>query len=62
MKVTNDKNCFCITCNRAFHYLGIAKHRAMHRDRHELCKITYTDGSTYLHDFRDTTIPTKKEA
>lgn len=44
--VTNDKDCYCHTCGRDFHYLGIARHRAMHRDRKENCEITFTDGNT----------------
>ena len=51
MRVTNEKNCRCITCKRDFHCLGIARHRAMHRDKQEVCEIIYTDGSTYIHDF-----------
>lgn len=51
MKVTNLKGCYCCTCNKAFHYLGIARHRAMHRDKKEDCKITYTNGDTYTHKF-----------
>jgi len=50
MKVTKEKNCFCHTCKRAFHYLGINRHRAMHRDRKENCKITYTNGN--IHTFK----------
>ena len=45
-KVTREKNCYCHTCDKDFHYLGIAKHRAMHRDRKEDCKITFTHGDT----------------
>jgi hypothetical protein len=30
----------CDTCGRAFNSLGIARHRAMHRDRHENCTET----------------------
>jgi len=45
MRVTNAKNCFCHTCDRAFHYLCIARHRAMHRDNRENCEITFTYGS-----------------
>jgi len=52
VKVTNKKNCYCVTCQRAFHYLGIAKHRAAHRKRGEYCEIIYTDGRTFVHDFR----------
>lgn len=51
MKVTSKKNCFCFTCSKAYHYLGIARHRALHRDRGEDCKISFTDGrvETYLY-------------
>jgi len=51
MAVTTGKNCYCHTCEKPFHYLGITRHRAMHKDRREDCKITYTDGDTYLHRF-----------
>ena len=51
MSVTNFKNCYCHTCKKAFHYLGISKHRSAHRDRREDCEITYTHGDTYIHDF-----------
>ena len=53
MKVTSYKNCFCATCMKDFHYLGIARHRAMHRDKRENCEITYTNGKTYLHNFSE---------
>jgi len=45
------KNCYCITCKKKFHWLGITRHRAMHRDRREDCRITYSDGITYWHLF-----------
>ena len=51
MRVTNAKNCHCHTCGRDFHYLGIANHRAAHRSKKEYCKITYTHGDTYVHDY-----------
>ena len=51
MKVTIVKNCYCHTCKRSFHYLGITRHRAMHRARKEDCKITYTHGYTYIYKF-----------
>lgn len=51
MKVTNRKNCYCWTCGKAFHYLGITRHRAAHRDRGEDCRITYTHGDTYNQEF-----------
>jgi len=53
MWVTNLKECYCHTCRKEFHYLGIARHRAMHRERKENCKITYTHNDTYLHNFGD---------
>lgn len=49
--VTNAKNCTCQRCGRNFHYLGIARHRAMHRDRKEDCEIIYTNGDVYIHEF-----------
>jgi len=33
------KTCYCYNCRRWFHSLGIARHRAMHRDRKEDCTI-----------------------
>lgn len=48
-----QKTCYCHTCQKWFHYLGINRHRAMHRDKKEICKITYTDGNTCIFDFRD---------
>ncbi len=53
MKVTRFKNCFCTTCQKAFHYLGIARHRTMHKEKQEKCKITYTNGDTYTHDYQN---------
>ena len=41
----------CHTCNKHYHYLGIAKHRAMHRKKMEDCVITYTNGDTFNHLF-----------
>jgi len=47
MIVTNEKNCYCHTCKKYFHYLGITKHRAAHRGRREDCTITFTHGDTW---------------
>ena len=44
-------DCYCYTCDRGFHSLGIARHRAMHRDHDEDCKIEYEDGAIYKHNF-----------
>ena len=46
-----EKHCYCRECNRYFHRLGIARHRAMHRDRKEPCTITYNGGKTTTHEF-----------
>jgi len=43
--------CYCLTCKRNIRSLGIARHRAMHRDKKEDCTITYSDGKTYNHFF-----------
>lgn len=53
MRVTTAKECFCHTCNKDFHYLGINRHRAMHRERYEDCKITYTHGNTITFRFSE---------
>ena len=49
---THHKECYCFTCDKFFHSLGIARHRAMHRDRKEICMIEYKDFSVITHDFR----------
>lgn len=51
MKTTSSKNCTCHTCGKDFHYPGIARHRAAHRDKKETCKITYTYGDTYVYEY-----------
>jgi len=51
MSAYTSKTCYCHTCKRDFHYLGITRHRAMHRDKKEDCKITYTHGDTHNHNF-----------
>lgn len=53
MKVTLAKNTFCHTCNKAFHYLGINRHRAMHREKMEDCTITYTYGDTHTFKYSE---------
>lgn len=47
----NKKTCYCHTCDKPFHWLGINRHRAMHRDKKENCKITYSKGDTYEFEF-----------
>lgn len=41
---TNVKRCYCHTCGKWFHHLGINGHRAAHRRKRESCEITYTSG------------------
>lgn len=59
MKVTKYKNCYCHTCDKSFHYLGINMHRAMHRTRKQTCEITYTNGNrirfNYVEDSNERT-------
>ncbi|MBU2025409.1 MAG: hypothetical protein ABIC19_00720 [Patescibacteria group bacterium] len=44
-------SCYCHTCKKSFHSLGIARHRAAHRDKKEYCKITFSAGDTYEWDY-----------
>ena len=48
-----EKTCYCHTCDKWFHPLGINRHRAMHRDKKENCEITYTYGDTYVFKFEE---------
>ena len=36
---------------RLVNYLGINRHVAMHRDKRQRCKVTYTYGDTYTYPF-----------
>lgn len=47
------KSCRCHTCERDFHYLGINRHVAMHRDRKEDCEVTFTYGDRYKYNFAE---------
>lgn len=47
----SDEDCFCHTCGCGFNHLGIARHRAGHRDRKEDCKITFSKGDTYVYNY-----------
>jgi hypothetical protein len=49
----HPKNCHCHTCGKWFSSLGIARHRAGHRDRKERCTITFSDGDTYTWDYTE---------
>jgi hypothetical protein len=50
-KITTAKTCYCHTCEKRFHYLGINSHRAKHRRKKEDCTITYTYGNTLTFNF-----------
>lgn len=51
--ITEDKDCYCFTCRRDFHYLGISKHRKMHMKKKQDCKISYTNGKTVFYNFSE---------
>lgn len=53
MSVYNSpsKTCYCETCDRAFHALGIMRHIAMHRDREEDCVVKFTYGDRRYYEF-----------
>ena len=40
------KDCFCHTCQRDIHHLGIASHRAAHRRKKQDCVISFSTGRT----------------
>ena len=44
-------SCYCHKCKRYFHPLGIMRHRAMHRDKKETVKITFSDGRCSVYDY-----------
>lgn len=46
-----NATCFCETCDKWFHPLGIARHRSAHRERFEDCVIEYSDGRVGHHTF-----------
>lgn len=61
MMATGYKDCFCHTCKKSFHHLGIARHRAYHRDKKEDCEISYSTGDTYTHNFSDKALESEDE-
>jgi competence transcription factor ComK len=46
-----QNECYCWTCDRVIKSLGIARHRSSHRDKFQNCKITYSNGETYIHNY-----------
>ena len=54
--------CYCYTCDKEIKSLGIARHRAMHRDRNENCKIKFSNGVIESWSYGETSkIEDKKE-
>lgn len=51
MNVTRDKNCYCYTCEKRFHYLGITRHRMAHKERFQDCKIEFTYGNIHTYSY-----------
>lgn len=49
--IDRPKNCYCHTCKKDYHHLGIMNHRAMHRRKKEDCKITFTYGNTEFYKY-----------
>lgn len=47
----HEPDCYCISCDRNIHHLGIMSHRAMHRRRKENCRIQFSDGRTVSYRF-----------
>ena len=43
--------CYCETCEREIHRLGIGSHRAAHRRRRQDCRIVFSGGRTRLYRY-----------
>lgn len=46
-----EPDCYCYTCGREIHHLGIMSHRAAHRRRGEDCKIAFSTGKVFTYKF-----------
>lgn len=53
-------DCYCVTCDREIHHLGIMSHRAAHRRRSENCTIEFSDGRTVEYTFATATENTRR--
>lgn len=49
----SNKTCYCETCKKSFHPLGIMRHIAMHRDHYEDCYVKFTHGDRYHYRFKE---------
>jgi len=47
----HEPDCYCYTCEREIHHLGIMSHRAAHRRRGEDCKIEFSTGRVVAYQF-----------
>lgn len=47
----NWPDCYCYTCDRDIHHLGIMSHRAAHKRRNEDCTISFSDGREVTYNF-----------
>jgi hypothetical protein len=56
-KAERWKDCECLTCGKEIHHLGIMRHRAMHRDRNEDCRIVFSDGRCVSYQFSKKATP-----
>ena len=45
------KRCYCHTCGKLYHCLGIARHRSAHRRKGENCKIEYSSGEIKKYNY-----------
>ena len=45
--------CYCLTCKKYFHPLGIMGHRAAHRRRFENCAIRFTYGNIESYNYSE---------
>ena len=42
---------YCITCKKTMSSFGIARHRAMHKDRKEDCEIVFSDSTVKKYNY-----------
>ena len=50
----------CINCNKELNSLGMARHRAMHRDKKEYCQMMDSEGNIHRYHY-DSKLPVVKE-
>ncbi|MEQ8504626.1 MAG: hypothetical protein RIB80_04820 [Rhodospirillales bacterium] len=55
------KDCYCYTCDKDIHHMGIMSHRAAHRRRGEDCKIMFSTGRVVSYSFAPSPIGTGEQ-